>query len=70
MARKSKLEVLAAERDCTPQEMLQTLYAQHQSQTAVAASIGVSQATVSGWLKVYNMQERTILREVQHEPVR
>lgn len=48
--------------------ILKELYAKHGNQTRVARELGVSQGTVSGWLKQLGYQEWTTLVPRKQEP--
>ena len=59
--RKGKINKLAEKRGMTVAELLIQLYDNHQSQTAIAAEIGISQGRLSQLLKEYNLVEKTVI---------
>lgn len=59
--RKGKVFRAAQSRGVTVPDLIIELYGEHQSQTAVAAEIGISQGRLSQLLKKYNLAEKTII---------
>lgn len=57
------MKQLEQERGMPIQQILTEAFEHHGSQTAVAAALGVSQPTISLWLKNLNLQVRTVIVE-------
>ncbi|CAG0974818.1 hypothetical protein ANRL4_01499 [Anaerolineae bacterium] len=61
MATPNKLKRIEAEEQRPMGVILKELYAKHGNQTRVARELGVSQGTVSTWLKQLGYQEWTVI---------
>lgn len=58
-----QLEELALQQSKSIREILQELFTEHRTQSAVAKKLGVSQSTLSYWLLKLNLEQRVVLVE-------
>lgn len=59
----SKMHKIESVRGRAMREILAELYQQHDSQSAIAAELGISQPTLSLWLVKLGLREKTVLVE-------
>lgn len=64
----SKLKQIEQEKGKPMKEILQAMYDELGSLTAIADKLGVSQGTVSLWCMRYGLQEKRTLVEREAEP--
>lgn len=70
MPAQSKMKSIEAEWKRPMHEILMELYDHLGSQTEVARTLGVGQSTISTWLSLLGLQEKTILVPRKREEVR
>lgn len=66
--RLTKLSQRAQEEEISETELLIRLYEKHQSQTGVAADLGISQGRLSQLLKELGLQEKRIIVPIEDNP--
>lgn len=64
----SKMRRIEAQEQRPIELILKELYIKHGSQTQVARALGVSQSTISTWLRVLGFQEWATLVPRKQEP--
>lgn len=57
----SKIKEIEKRQGMSMSDILRTLYEQHDTQSDVAAALGVSQSTIFRWLQRLGLVEKTIL---------
>lgn len=64
----SKLHQIEKQEGKTIREILTELYSKHDTQSAVAKELGISQGTLHVWLLKCGLREKTTLVEAHSQP--